>query len=155
MLAFPKVTVGCLVFAGRSTSEAFQNKFTAARVLTFDSLLMERHLVEPHALTFSSCAEHLTFPPPATPSSSLISKSTRSVSSSFLLRDMADCRETTAANSDADERQPKSTSCASSSASSSSTDDDNDEGNTDDENEDDTADDDDDDDDVTDDDVRE
>ena len=116
---------------------------------------MERHLVEPHVLTFSSCAVHLASPLPATPSSSLITSSTRSISSSFLFKDMADCREVNAATSAADERHSKSTSCASSSTSSSSTDDDNDEGNTDDEDEDDTADDDDDDDDVTDDDVRE
>jgi hypothetical protein len=69
---------------------------------------------------------------------------------------MADCREDNDANSAADERHSKSTSCASSSTSSSSTDDDNDEGNTDEGREDDTADEDDDDeDDVTDDDVSE
>ena len=101
--------------------------------------------MKPHVLTFSSCAVHLTSPLPATPSSSLISKSTRSVSSFLSFENDAD----------ADEEGPRSTACASSSASSSSTDDDNDEGNADDENEDDTADDDDDDDDITDDDVRE
>ncbi len=100
--------------------------------------------MEPHVLTFSSCAVHLTFALPTTPSSSLIS-SNPSISSFFLFKDKTDA--------DADEEGPRSTSCASSSTSSSLTDGDNDDGNADDDNGDDTADDDNDDD-GTDDDVR-